>query len=184
MASAQLKGKTVAILSTHGFEQSELVEPLEALRKAGATVEVVSPEKGKIKGWKDKNWGDEVPVDRVLDDADPERYDALVLPGGVMNPDKLRQNEDALRFVKSFFDAGKPVSAICHGPQVLIDAGVVEGREMTSYAAIKNDLKNAGAKWRDKEVVTDNGLTTSRTPKDLPAFIKKTIEEIAEGVHA
>ncbi len=184
MATNQLNGKTIAVLSTHGFEQSELVEPLNALRDAGATVEVVSPEKGKIRGWNEKDWGDEVPVDRTLAEADPQRYDALVLPGGVMNPDQLRQNQDAVRFTKSFFDAGKPVSAICHGPQILIDAGVVDGREMTSYPALKNDLKNAGAKWVDKEVVTDQGLTTSRTPKDLPAFIRKTIEEIKEGVHA
>jgi protease I len=177
---------TVAILSTHGFEQSELFEPLKKLREAGAIVHVVSPEAGEIKGWKDGDWGDTVPVDRTIEEALPrvDEYDALVLPGGVINPDKLRMREDATRFVRAFFKAGKPVAAICHGPQILIDCGVVEGREMTSYASIKNDLKNAGARWVDKEVVCDQGLVTSRTPKDLPAFIKKTIEEIREGVHA
>jgi protease I len=177
---------TVAILSTHGFEQSELFEPLKALREAGAIVHVVSPESGQINGWKDGNWVDSVPVDRTIEEALPrvDEYDALVLPGGVINPDKLRMREDATRFVREFFKAGKPVAAICHGPQILIDCGVVEGREMTSYASIKNDLKNAAARWVDKEVVCDQGLVTSRTPEDLPAFIKRTSEEIREGVQA
>lgn len=177
---------TIAILSTDGFEQSELMEPLKQLREAGATVHVVSPESGTIKGWKDGNWGDTVEVDRTIDDAQSkfDEYDALILPGGVINPDKLRVREDATRFVREFFKAGKPVAAICHGPQILIDCGVVHGREMTSYPSIKNDLKNAGARWVDKEVVCDQGLVTSRTPKDLPAFIRKTIEEVREGVHA
>ncbi len=177
---------TVAILSTDGFEQSELFEPLEKLRAAGATVHVVSPAPGEIKGWDDGDWGDTVPVDRTIDEAQDhiDEYDALVLPGGVINPDKLRMREDATRFVRAFFKAGKPVAAICHGPQILIDCGVVEGRELTSYPSIKNDLKNAGARWVDKEVVCDQGLVTSRTPDDLPAFIKKTIEEIREGIHA
>lgn len=180
----QLSGKTVAILSTHGYEQSELVEPLEKLRAAGATVHVVAPEKGEIRGWKDGDWADSVPVDRTIAEARADGYDALVLPGGVINPDRLRVREDAIAFVRAFFEAGKPVSAICHGPQILIDCAVVEGREMTSYASIKNDLKNAGARWTDRQVVCDRGLTTSRSPDDLPAFIRKTIEEIGEGVHA
>lgn len=179
-----IEGKTVAILATHGFEQSELMEPLDALRKAGATVEVVSPDAGSIKGWKDHDWGKMVPVDRVLKDANPDNYDALVLPGGVMNPDSLRMREDAIKFVRAFFAAGKPVSAICHGPQILIDCNVLDGREVTSYPSIRKDLKNAGANWVDREVVVDQGLTTSRTPADLPAFIAKTIEEIGEGIHA
>jgi protease I len=184
--SKKLSDRTIAILSTNGFEQSELIEPLEKLREAGATVHVVSPDKGEIKGWKDGDWGKSVPVDRTIDEAQAhiDEYDALVLPGGVMNPDQLRMREDATTFVRAFFKAGKPVSAICHAPQILIDCGVIEGRELTSYPSIKNDLKNAGARWVDKEVVCDQGLTTSRSPKDLPAFIRKTIEEIAEGVHA
>jgi protease I len=181
---SQLQGKKVAILATHGFEQSELFEPLEELRNVGATVHVVSPESGSIRAWDEDNWGDEIDVDRTLDDADPNDYDALVLPGGVMNPDKLRMNEDAVKFVSAFFKAGKPVSAICHGPWMLVEADVVRGRTVTSYPSIKTDLKNAGAKWVDQEVVVDNGLTTSRNPDDLPAFIDKTIEEIGEGKHA
>lgn len=177
---------TIAILSTDGFEQSELTEPLDKLRKAGATVHVVSPKSGEIKGWDNGNWGESVKVDRTIKDAQAkvDEYDALVLPGGVMNPDKLRMSEEATRFVREFFKAGKPVAAICHGPQILIDCGVIEGREMTSYPSIKNDLKNAGARWVDQEVVVDQGLVTSRTPKDLPAFIDKIIEEVREGVHA
>lgn len=177
---------TVAILATNGYEQSELTEPLEKLRDAGATVHVIAPESGSIKGWKGDNWGDSVDVDRTIEEAQArvDEYDALVLPGGVANPDQLRMREDATTFVREFFKAGKPVSAICHGPQILIDCGVIEGREVTSYPSIKNDLKNAGARWVDKEVVCDQALTTSRTPDDLPAFIKKTIEEIREGVHA
>ncbi len=177
---------TIAVLATDGFEQSELTEPVRALEEAGAAVHIVSPEMGQIRGWKDGNWGDSVDVDRTIDEAQVrvEEYDALVLPGGVMNPDKLRMREDATTFVREFFKAGKPVAAICHGPQVLIDCGVVEGREMTSYPSVKNDLKNAGARWVDKEVVVDQGLVTSRSPDDLPAFNKKMIEEIREGVHA
>ncbi len=177
---------TIAILSTNGFEQSELVEPLNKLKEAGATVHVVSPESGSIRGWKDGDWGDSIDVDRTIDEAQAhaDEYDALILPGGVINPDQLRMREDATTFVREFFKAGKPVSAICHGPQILIDCGVLEGREVTSYPSIKNDIKNAGARWVDKEVVCDEGLTTSRTPDDLPAFIDKTIEEIREGAHA
>jgi protease I len=179
-----LKGKKVAILATDGFEQSELAEPLEALESAGATVHIVSPKAGAIKGWKHTEWGDSFAVDATLDDADPQHYDALVLPGGVMNPDKLRRDPKVQQFVRSFFEEGKPVGAICHGPWTLIDAGVVKGRKVTSYETIQTDLENAGASWVDQEVVVDNGLVTSRKPDDLPAFNRKLIEEIAEGRHA
>ena len=180
---AKLNGMMIAVLSTHGFEQSELVEPMEALRREGAIVHVVAPERGTIRGWNDGDWGMEVDVDTTIEEADAATYDALVLPGGVMNPDTLRMRDDAKRFVREFFRAGKPVSAICHGPQILIDCEVVEGRTMTSYPSIKRDLQNAGARWTDKEVVVDQGLTTSRSPDDLPAFISKTIEEVLEGRH-
>ena len=179
-----LKGKKVAILATDGFEQSELMEPLSALENAGATAHIVSPKAGAIKGWKHTEWGDSFAVDSTLDDADPRHYDALVLPGGVMNPDKLRRDPKVQQFVRSFFEEGKPVGAICHGPWTLIDAGVVKGRKVTSYETIQTDLKNAGADWVDQEVVVDNGLVTSRKPDDLPAFNRKLIEEIAEGRHA
>ena len=179
-----LKGKKVAILATDGFEQSELAEPMKALENAGATAHIVSPKAGAIKGWKHTEWGDSFAVDATLDDADPRHYDALVLPGGVMNPDKLRRDPKVQQFVRSFFEEGKPVGAICHGPWTLIDAGVVKGRKVTSYETIQTDLKNAGATWVDQEVVVDNGLVTSRKPDDLPAFNRKLIEEIAEGRHA
>jgi len=175
--------KRIAILATNGFEESELKSPKETLEKQGWTAEIVSPESGSIKAWADKNWGDEYKVDRTLDQADAADYDALVIPGGVINPDKLRTNEKALEFVRAFFSAKKPVAAICHGPQVLIDAEVVSGREMTSVKAISKDLKNAGAQWKDSEVVVDQGLVTSRTPEDLPAFNRKMVEEINEGPH-
>lgn len=178
-----IQGKKVAILSTDGFEQSELLEPRKALLEAGADVKVVSLKEGKIKGWKDKNWGEEIAVDLVVSKARAEDFDAIVLPGGVMNPDKLRIDKDAVDFVKAFVDAGKPIAAICHGPQTLIEAGGVKGRKMTSYSALKTDLKNAGAEWVDQEVVTDRGLVTSRKPDDIPAFNKKMIEEFAEGLH-
>jgi protease I len=182
--SAELSGKKVAMLVANGFEQVELTEPKRALEEAGATASIVSPESGKVKGWKTTNWGDEFKIDVPLENAKADDFDALVLPGGVMNPDKLRRNEWALQFVRAFFESGKPVAAICHGPWTLIDAGVVEGRNLTSYASIQTDLKNAGANWVDKEVVVDNGLVTSRCPDDLPAFNRKMIEEISEGVHA
>jgi intracellular protease, PfpI family len=178
-----LKGKKVAILATDGFEQSELLEPKRALEEAGADANVVSPKPNAIKGWKDKNWGDSVPVDVPLEAANADDYDALVLPGGVMNPDNLRLEPKAIEFIRRFFDAGKPVAAICHGPWPLIDAGVVKGRRLTSYESIKTDLINAGADWVDEEVVVDNGLVTSRQPSDLPAFNRKIIEEIGEGIH-
>jgi protease I len=178
-----LEGRKVAILATHGFEQAELAEPQKALRETGATVHVVSPEKGSIRGFRHLKPGDEVAVDRVLTEAKAEDYDALVMPGGLFNPDQLRINETALRFVREFFRAGKPVGAICHGPQVLISADLVSGRTMTAVAPIRKDLANAGAHVVDKEVVVDKGLVTSRTPRDLPAFCAKLIEEIAEGRH-
>lgn len=179
----QLSNKKVAILSTHGFEESELKSPKEALEQAGAAVHVIAPGAESIKGWKDGNWSGSVTVDKQLADANASDYDALVLPGGVMNPDKLRMDKDAVAFVSHFFEAGKPIAAICHGPQTLIETGMLKGRTMTSFSSLKTDLENAGATWEDKEVVTDNGLVTSRTPADLPAFNKKMIEEIAEGIH-
>lgn len=180
----ELNGKVVAILATDGFEQSELLDPRQALDDAGAETVVVSLEEGEIRAWNEEDWGETVEVDQTLADASPDDFDALVLPGGVMNPDKLRMEPDAVKFVQAFFKAGKPVAAICHGPQLLIEAGVVKGRKMTSYPSLKTDLKNAGAKWVDEEVVVDNGLVTSRTPDDLPAFNAKLIEEIGEGKHA
>ncbi|MFG0329138.1 MAG: type 1 glutamine amidotransferase domain-containing protein [Phycisphaerales bacterium] len=178
-----VKGARVAILATDGFEQSELFEPKKALDNAGAKTEVIAPKSGSIKGWNSDDWGESIKVDKTLDDANPDDYDGLVLPGGVMNPDTLRMNEKAIKFIRAFFKDGKPVSAICHGPQLLIEAEVVEGRKMTSYPSVKTDLMNAGANWVDEEVVVDEGLTTSRSPDDLPAFCRKTIEEIGEGVH-
>ena len=178
-----LEGKKVAILATNGFEQDELLSPLEALQTANAEVKVIAPEDGKIKGWQYTDWGKKVKVDLTLDEARAEDFDALMLPGGVINPDHLRREPKAVQFVKSFFQMGKPVGAICHGPQMLIEADVVRGKKMTSFPSIKTDLKNAGAEWVDQEVVVDNGLVTSRSPDDLPAFNAKLIEEIAEGVH-
>jgi protease I len=178
-----LDGKKIAILVCHGFEEEELTSPRKALEHAGAETEIVSPEGGKVKAWKYTNWSTEMDVDVPLDSAKADDYDALVLPGGVMNPDHLRRNAKALDFVRAFFQTGKPVGAICHGPWTLIDAGVVRGRKLTSYESIQTDLKNAGANWEDQEVVVDNGLVTSRKPDDLPAFNRKLIEEVAEGVH-
>ena len=179
-----LTNKRVAIVATDGFEQSELLEPKKALEAAGARVEVVSLKPGRIRGWKMKDWGDEVEVDRVIGDVRADDYDALVLPGGVINPDRLRLHDDVLVFVRAFFDQGKPVGAICHGPWTLINAGVVKGRHVTSWPSLRMDLVNAGATWTDDEVVADGGLVTSRKPDDLPAFNRKLVEEIAEGVHA
>ncbi len=178
----KLTGKKVAIVATDGFEQSELEEPLKALQNAGATVDIVSLKKGKIKGWKDKNWGTEIDANVSIDEASSGKYDALVLPGGVMNPDKLRMNKDVVNFVTDFIEEGKPIAAICHGPWTLIETKRIKGRKMTSYESIKSDLINAGVKWLDEEVVVDRGIVTSRTPKDLPAFCKKMVEEISEGV--
>lgn len=182
--SQQLNGKQVAILATHGFEESELSEPKAALARAGATVHVVAPDKGSIRAWAEKDWGDNYDVDRGLDEVDANDYHALVLPGGLFNPDALRQNEKALSFTRQFFEAGKPVGAICHGPWIMINAGVVNGRRMTSFPSISQDLKNGGADWVDQEVVVDSGLVTSRSPKDLDAFCSKLIEEIGEGRHS
>lgn len=175
--------KKVAILATNGFEESELKSPKEAMEKEGFQVEIISEKEGKIKAWKDDDWSGEYQVDKSLENANPSDYNALMIPGGVINPDKLRGNEKALQFVKHFFEAKKPVAAICHGPQVLISAGVVKGRNMTSYHSVKDDLVNAGANWEDKEVVVDQGLVTSRSPEDIPAFNSKMIEEIKEGKH-
>lgn len=179
----KLSGKKVAIVMTNGFEQSEFEEPFKALKNEGAEVEIISLKKEKIKSWKDKNWGEEVDVDKAIDTVSSADYDALVLPGGVMNPDTLRTNADVVNFVKDFIQEEKPIAAICHGPWTLAETGMIKGRKMTSYKSLKTDLSNAGAVWVDEEVVVDNGLVTSRTPKDLPAFCKKMVEEIAEGVH-
>ncbi|WP_333863470.1 type 1 glutamine amidotransferase domain-containing protein [Chitinophaga sp.] len=183
MEKQSLQDKKVAVLVANGFEESEFTEPVAALKNAGAQVTVVSLEPGKVKAWAEKNWGGEYEVNETVDRASSENYDALVLPGGQMNPDFLRANEEAVRFVKGFMEEAKPIAAICHGPWTLIEAGAVRGRKMTSYHSIKTDLINAGADWIDQEVVTDNGLVTSRSPKDLPAFCAKMVEEIAEGQH-
>lgn len=181
--ATSLHGKKVAILATHGFEQAELLEPRKALQEAGATTVVISPEEGEIKGWNEKDWGQSVPVDMLLTAADPGEFDALLLPGGVMNPDYLRQDQNAVRFVRTFFEQQKPVAAICHGPWLLVEADVVRGRKLTSWPSLKTDIRNAGGEWTDQEVVTDQGLVTSRKPADIPAFSRKVIEEISEGKH-
>ena len=180
----RLQGKRVAILAENGFEQWELTKPRHALQDEGAVAELVSPSHKTIRGWKNTEWGDEFPVDRQLEQARAEDYDALLLPGGVMNPDKLRRNKKAVQFVRQFFESQKPVAAICHGPQILIEAGVVFGKRMTSFESIQTDLKNAGADWVDEEVVVDHGLVTSRKPEDIPAFNRKMIELFIRGVHA
>ncbi len=172
----QLNGKRIAILATDGVEQVELTEPRKALDAAGAKTELISPAKGKLQAWKHMEKGDQFPVDVELTAADPANYDALVLPGGVANPDKLRTIPQAVEFVRSFFDQDKPVAAICHGPWMLVEANAVRGRTLTSWPSLQTDLKNAGAKWVDREVVEDAGLVTSRKPDDLPAFNKKIVE--------
>lgn len=179
-----INGLKVAILVADGFEQQELTGPREALDAAGADTMIVSPvEGGEVEGWNHYDKGDKFPVDVHLTDANPGDFDALLLPGGVANPDQLRMKPEAVKFVKDFFDAGKPVAVICHGPWTLIEAGVVKGRKMTSWPSVKTDLINAGADWVDEEVVVDNGLVSSRKPDDIPAFNKKMIEEFAEGSH-
>jgi len=178
-----LNGKRVAILATNGFEQSELLEPRRALDEAGAKTQIVSPERGQIKGWNHTNWGQEVTVDLTLDAADPRTFDALVLPGGVMNPDKLRMIPAAVHFVREFFAARKPVAAICHGPWLLVEAGAARGRTLTSWPSLQTDIRNAGGTWVDQAVVIDNGVVTSRKPDDIPLFNAKIIEEFAEGRH-
>ncbi|HZT59861.1 MAG TPA: type 1 glutamine amidotransferase domain-containing protein [Pyrinomonadaceae bacterium] len=179
----KLDGKRVAILVADGFEQVELEGPQQALEEAGAETLIVSPNEESVAGWHHFDAGDLFDVDVPLAEADPNDFDALLLPGGVANPDQLRMKPEAVQFVKAFFDAGKPVAAICHGPWTLIEAGAVEGRTMTSWPSLKTDLTNAGAKWVDEQVVTDSGLVTSRKPDDIPAFNEKMIEEFAEGTH-
>jgi protease I len=180
----KLNGKRVAMLVAQGFEEVELTEPRRALREAGAEVDLVSPEEGKVKAWAKTDWGKEYDVEVPLAQARPDDYDALVLPGGVMNPDHLRMNPAAVSFARAFFQASKPVAAICHGPWLLVDAEVLKGRTVTSYPSLHRDLENAGATWVDREVVTDRGLVTSRNPGDIPAFNRKMIEEIGEGAPA
>jgi protease I len=182
--SDNLRGVRVAILATDGFEQAELTEPRQALDAAGADTAIISPKQGKVRGWKMKEWGDEVEVDQALDRADPKNYDALVLPGGVINADALRMQPQAVKFVKSFFDAGKPVGVICHASWALIESGVVKGHRMTSWPSLKTDLTNAGAQWVDEEVVVDRNLVTSRKPDDIPAFnreIKRLFSRAAQA---
>jgi protease I len=179
----KLTGIKVAILAADGFEQVEMTEPRNALEKAGATTHIISPNKDSIKGWQHTEWGDMFEVDMPLQRADANSYDVLLLPGGVMNPDKLRMDDEAVKFVTKFVRDGKPIAAICHGPWTLIETGCVKGKTMTSWPSLKTDLRNAGATWIDEEVVVDNGLITSRKPDDIPAFNKKMIEEFAKGVH-
>ena len=179
-----LTGKKIAILATNGFEQSELEVPRDRLKKAGATVDIVSLAAGEIKGWDQKNWGRTVKVDKTLDQVSASDYDALVLPGGQINPDLLRVEPKALNFIKDVFNAKRIVAAVCHAPWLLIEVGIAKGRKMTSYSSIKTDVINAGAHWEDSEVVTDEGLITSRNPGDLEAFSAKIIEEVKEGRHA
>lgn len=183
----KIKNAKILILATDGFEQSELVVPRDKLREAGALVHVVAPKDRKdsksIKGWKDGDWGTAVEVDREMADASVSFYDALILPGGVINPDKMRADADAVELIRSFLNSGKPVAAICHGPWLLIEANGIRGRRATSYKSIKQDMINAGADWQDEAVVTDQGIVTSRSPEDLPAFVAKIIEEIEEGKH-
>jgi protease I len=179
-----IQGKKVAILTDNGFEEIELTSPMNALEQAGATVHIVSPQKEKVKAWDHDHWSIEVPVDISLNDANPEEYDMLLLPGGVLNPDSLRSNKKAVSFAQHFLEQAKPLGAICHGPQTLIETGMLNGRTLTSYSSVKTDLINAGVNWVDKEVVVDNGLVTSRSPEDLEAFNKKIIEELGEGKHA
>lgn len=188
---ANIRNTRILMIATDGFEQSELLEPLAKLREKGATVDIAAPDKtrerGEIRGWQGESaragWGDSVAVDKALDDIDIQSYDALVLPGGVMNPDKLRREPKAIEAVREFATQGKVVAAICHGPWLLADAGVAKGRRMTSFWSIRKDIENAGASWSDEEVVTDDGIITSRSPEDIPAFIDKIVEEIAEGSH-
>jgi protease I len=181
--TSNLNGKKIAILATDGFEQVELLEPRKALDSAGATTVVIAPKSGEIKGWDMKDWGKKVKVDKVLDDANPNEYDALVLPGGVINPDQLRMDPKAVNFVRQFVSTGKTVAAICHGPWTLLEAGALKGKTVTSWPSLKTDLKNAGANWVDREVATDGQFITSRKPDDIPAFNKAIIESVNKGVH-
>ncbi len=179
----ELSGKRIAFLATDGVEQVELTEPWKAIEEAGAEVELVSPKHGEIQGVHHMDKADTFPVDKTVDEADPSDYDGLVLPGGVASPDRLRTNEDAVRFVRTFFEQGKPVGAICHGPWMLVEADVVRGRTVTSWASLRTDVENAGGEWVDEEVRVDAGLVASRKPDDIPAFSAKLVEEYAEGVH-
>jgi protease I len=179
----ELQGKRVAFLFTEGVEQVELTEPLEAVRKAGAETELISLETGEVEAWNHFDKGDKFEAEKAVADADSSDYDALVLPGGVANPDQLRMDDDAVKFIRAFYEQDKPSGAICHAPWLLIEAGVAKGRKLTSWPSLKTDLRNAGAEWVDEEVVVDNGLVTSRKPDDLPAFCAKIVEEFAEGTH-
>ena len=181
--ATNVNGKRVAIITENGFEEVEVTSPKKALEQAGVTVHILSPQKNVVKAWDHDHWSIELPVDGQIHNANIDDYDMLVIPGGVINPDKMRTDKDIISFVQQFLESGKPVGAICHGPQLLIETGMISGRKMTSYHSIKTDLKNAGVIWEDKEVVVDNGLVTSRSPKDLEAFNKKLIEELAEGIH-
>jgi protease I len=183
MKHDNISGRRVAILATDGVEQVELTEPRKALDAAGAKTSVVSPKSGTIKAWQHDHWGDQIKVDIPLAEARPEDFDSLMLPGGVMNPDKLRTDPAAVKFVRDFFNAGKPVAAICHGPWLLVEAGVLQGRSVTSWPSLQTDIRNAGGDWVDREVVVDEGLVTSRKPDDIPAFNAKMIEEFGEGIH-
>lgn len=183
MARETLNGKRVAILATDGVEQVELTQPRQALDAAGALTMVVSPKEGTIKGWHHDRWGDQIKVDLPLREARASEFDALLIPGGVMNPDTLRLEQKAVDFVRAFFSEGKPVAAICHGPWLLVEAGVLRGRTVTSWPSLQTDIRNAGGDWVDREVVTDEGLVTSRKPDDIPAFSAKMVEEFAEGIH-
>ena len=184
MAKQRLTGKRVAALLTDGVEQVELTSPKQTLEQAGASVTVISPHGGKVRGWDHDHWGQEFTVDLTLDRARPGDFDALLLPGGVMNPDALRMDERAVQFVREMARSGKPIAAICHGPWLLVEADVVRGRTLTSYPSLKTDVTNAGGHWVDKEAVVDDGLVTSRSPQDLPAFGAKMVEEFGEGRHA
>ena len=179
----ELQGKKVAFIATEGVEQVELTEPWKAVEQAGAQPELISIEDGKVQAWQHFDKGDTFDVDRTIEEARPDEYDGLVLPGGVANPDQLRVDENVVAFIRQFAQSGKPIGVICHGPWTLIEAGVVKGRKMTSWPSLQTDLRNAGADWVDEEVVVDQGLVTSRKPDDLPAFNKKIIEEFAEGRH-
>lgn len=181
MATQSLNGLAVAVLVDDGFEQSELLKPREALDAAGATTRVVSPKDGRVRGWNHAEWGEQVKVDVPLEQARPDDYGALLLPGGVMNPDKLRMNPKAVAFVKAFFDVGKPVAAICHGPWTVLESGNAKGRRMTSWPSLQTDLRNAGASWTDEEVVVDGNLVTSRKPDDIPAFNREMIRLFASA---
>jgi protease I len=183
MAEQKLSGKSVAIIATDGVERAELIEPKKALEAAGARTTVISPKAGAIKSWEHGQWSDDIRVDLSFDEAKADEFDSLLIPGGVMNPDRLRTNKTAVAFVRRFFEMGKPVAAICHGPWMLVEAGVVRGRTVTSWPSLQTDIRNAGGDWVDREVVVDEGLVTSRKPDDIPAFNQKVIEEIREGVH-